>query len=253
MRQQDSSREFVARAMARAKFNRRAIQFLIDFSEADPMALAVDQAALLKFIAGVYEFNFYRSQNIRLHKEPIAKYVSQLATEIQADPEILSFASEPLRDLLAAAADGTDHTIYEPFPPETKLIFLGSSHPHASILWMPEGREQLGRALAGSALQLLQSEEGEMVRRCRRENCRLGPRDKEHLEGQRRIFLANSPRQEYCGRQCSTAASFLRFKEKHEGASVIHATRDDQNAGALKRRKRQRNRAAESSASRVDA
>ena len=240
MQQQDSSREFVARAMARAKFNRRAIQFLIDLSEADEIALAADEAALLNFMAGVYEFGFNRGGNTYIGQQSATEYVRQLAARIQANPEILGLAINVVHALLAAAADDRDVTVNEPFAPDTKLIFLGSRRPHITLVWAPTSDKELAQALAFGTGKVLQSEEGEMVRRCKWDNCRLGPRDKEHPEGQRRIFLANSPRQEYCGRQCSTAASFLRFKEKHEEATAIHAAPGDQNASTPKRSKRRR-------------
>ncbi len=51
------------------------------------------------------------------------------------------------------------------------------------------------------AMQALDSEEGAMVRRCRREACR-------------RIFLAARPTKTFCGRQCANAVSFERHAKK---------------------------------------
>jgi hypothetical protein len=215
MRQQHSSRELVARAIAQAKYERQAIQFLIDLSEADAAALAADETALLNCMTDVYTFGFNRSIDTKKGKQPPLEFVNQLVSQIKADPEVLSLAIEVVGKFLAAAADDKDPpSLILPTP--TGITFIGSSRPHGMFLSIPPGRAHLAQSVGFKACEILVSQEGQWVRRCKWESCRLGPRDKEHPEGQPRIFLAARPIQEYCGRQCSTAASLNRFRQKQK-------------------------------------
>ena len=68
----------------------------------------------------------------------------------------------------------------------------------------PTTPKALAAVFLFSAMRQLDSEQGVMVRRCRRESCR-------------RVFLASRPKQVYCTRQCTLADNFKRYVDR-EGA-----------------------------------
>ena len=153
-----------------------------------------------------------------------------------------------LKDLLVAVADG--QRIKLPTAAASHMVFDG----HALKRFEPLGFEGgLGwRMGAGSlltfrlsaplvsphslavcflfnAMRQLDSEQGIMVRRCQYERCR-------------ELFLANRPKQVYCGRSCVNALNFERHKNKDPQAYRTRhrdsARKSWNSAGARQKRKR---------------
>jgi len=183
-----------------ARFRRLVIEFLIRLSETNPVELAASEQPgdLPNLVYGFYRFGFAMPRD-DLGESP-ADAANRLASDIRADPEKhLRPIIKPVNALLAVAADGAG-TFHWSVQPKTELIFRGKGNGPKAILFTPEGSHALEQSVMFGAIQCLDSEEGRMVRRCKREACR-------------HIFLANRPKQVFCTRKCASAAAFEQYKK----------------------------------------
>jgi hypothetical protein len=83
-----------------------------------------------------------------------------------------------------------------------------------------------------NAMQLLNSEQGMMIRRCTREGCN-------------RIFLAERPKQIYCSRRCASASTLAAYRqeigeEEFKARHRASALKSWHSVGAIRRRKRKK-------------
>ncbi len=201
-------------------FRRECIKFLIEVSETDPGELVSPERPgdVLNFAGRLCQFGLMR---VVVMEELGAK---DLADRIAANPKR---ALDPLitniRSLLDAAADGKVVTFS--IPPRSQLCFDAQPQrvTEQTLKYSPNWRTDRTNHLARTAgcglslprgsslptqlavftfhaMRALDSEEGAMVRRCRRESCR-------------KIFLAERPKQIFCTRKCAGAAAFERYKQ----------------------------------------
>jgi hypothetical protein len=209
-------------AVDSSSWRREVINFLIKIGETDPVVLASSgrPGDVFNFIDDLREFGLGAT----------LIDVQKLATEIAIHPRrTLGKLVEDVRDLLAAAADGKQFIMKLPSRSELKFNatvtrqFEQKLDISASFVsrWFRSSRQLpaldfivLSLAVPQSsswaaqlevfvfnAMRHLDSEEGAMVRRCRREACR-------------KIFLAALSKQIFCTRKCQSTTAFARHKKK---------------------------------------
>jgi hypothetical protein len=176
-------------------FNRAAIGFLIRLSETDPAALLGSERPgdLPNLIADLYRFRLISSVKTEAG-------VKRLADSVRSNAMLLEPLPALVGKLLTAAAD-KQHFEWK-LQPGTKAIFEGTveaTSPGRMILFTPEGPRDFQQAVVMTAMQFLNRDGGDMVRRCARQACK-------------RIFLASRPKQIFCDRPCASAAAFDRYK-----------------------------------------
>jgi hypothetical protein len=210
-----------------AKARRMRIQFLIDLSETDVAALdnLERPGDLLNLVAGLYRYGFISARS----GDP-AREIQRRATEIGADSALLQRCIETIRKLVAAVANKTrfDWTLL----PGTKVILDVARNVGSVGRWghfTPSGPQAIEQAVVTGGMWLLSSEEGELVRRCRRASCG-------------RIFLATRPKQVFCSRKCASASSFESYKrqvgeEEYKAKHRVSALQSWRSLGASRKRK----------------
>src|SRR5215469_5646270 len=169
-----STKPLVSRAKS-LKFRRDGLKFLIRLSEADPTVLASsDQPGdLINLLYGLFRFHFLAPPS-----NP-AEDANRLAGFVRSTPDAFRRLIAHLKELLAAAADGT--TLRRKLLQGTEAVFDGVALKAGGVqesmyLFSPapaqnfwDGFEQ---AVAVSAMRVLAVDEGMMVRRCARESCK---------------------------------------------------------------------------------
>ena len=228
----DNAKEGAERQRARsdrtaaARFRRASIEFLLRFSDTDPVALAGSgqPGDLINLVYNLYRFG-YIGDAVMTYDEAVAE-ARDLADALRAKPERLGLVIEGLKSLLGAAADGGRFEL--PLLPGSKAVFdFVRDGRRTNFLWSPRADRYAGlrQAIIHSALHLLATEEGEMVRRCTRDACQ-------------RIFLAKRPKQIFCTRACASAAVFERYKQTL-GEAEYRAKRREQFAKRQEFKRRQ--------------
>jgi hypothetical protein len=194
---------------ASASERREKIEFLLYLAKVDPVALVESDPPgdlanlawwMVKYCIAPLPFESdgnYEGQNL-------AEMVEKLETWIKSDPKTLGPTIRGVRQLVTAAADGTQ--IMMPLVEGSVTTFQGKEKGGRRVTFgVPRNAGGLGRGWAQTVClnvqNLLDTEEGELVRRCNREQCR-------------EIFLASRPNQEFCSRKCANAVAFERYKEK---------------------------------------
>jgi hypothetical protein len=186
-----------------AQFRRRSLEFLIRLSEANAEILVGSEAPgdLINVVWRFFSFGYLGEKP--LPKAELEAKAQSLVGAIRATPERLTAVVEVLRVVLAKAADGGDFSL--PLTPDSAIrAHFGNGEQRHIFLWSRTGDryEGLRQAVAYSAMTLLNTNEGRMVRRCARQpQCQ-------------RIFLATRPKQVFCGRPCASAAAFENYRSR---------------------------------------
>jgi hypothetical protein len=220
----------VARASSRTR--RELVAFLIGLGErnpAAPIALAERPGDALNLAQDLMRFGLIAG----LQHHP-GLTTETIAARIAAHPgRTLGPIICEVRKLLAAVADGETYRIGAPrnatltFDGHALKIFesvgfrgrqawrMGAGsigNPLTFALTLPP--EKLWSSLAAvfvfTAMRALDSEQGVMVRRCRREACP-------------KIFLAALPKQVYCSRRCNGAVAAKTHRDKVPDYHTEHA------------------------------
>jgi hypothetical protein len=186
---------------------RHRIEFLFRLADTDLGTLALpEHAGDLKSLA--YVFFIHALQKPSHELAPSEKLfptdaAETFSREVEANPSMLRPAIDAVRRLLAAQADQKD--LDEPMPPVTRRYYLGTrkagERMNIHTPDMPDLGERLGHLVWLLAARRLDSDEGDLVHRCKRDACR-------------KVFFANRPNQEFCSPQCGNAAAFQRHKAK---------------------------------------
>jgi hypothetical protein len=190
----------------------RRIAFLFQLVNSDPVALVEAEKTgtqpgdLTNLAYGLLMFGLLpppRDKKGAYVKEIPREYADEVLAWIRANPARLRPTIDGVRKLLEAAADGLD--IEEIILPGTRVAFFGSRPAGSRASFGTPVTDDAGKGLAQlvwlTVHRLLDSEEGELVRRCKREACRC-------------IFLASRLNQEFCSRKCANAIAFERYKAK---------------------------------------
>ena len=229
----DKRREMLARAfsapvMARAAADnrRKLVKFLLRLSTLDPQAPVVSPGLAGELCGfGLMSALRYKS----FHLQP-------LEARLAARPrQTLGPLIRETRKLLAAVADGERYRLAMPrgagvalSADALKLLddregYQGAfgyriasagraTNPFTLAVVVP--KRQIWTSLAAvfifNAMRALDSETGVMVRRCRREGCR-------------EIFLANRPKQIFCGILCAQNVASARYRREHPEQRARHA------------------------------
>jgi hypothetical protein len=205
------------KAVDGARLRRDALAFLLRLAETDPaMLTSPDRPGdVLNFANDLLRFGLWPASVGQKDLQ------DGLADLIKADPKrTLDPLIAQIKSLLEAAADGKDATLE--LPAGAKILFNAAllkeveqqTGRPAPLVWrmippfwmfslgVPDDASLSSRfaVFVFNAMRQLDSEEGSMVRRCRRDLCR-------------KLFLATRPKQIFCTRKCAGAVAFDRYKE----------------------------------------
>lgn len=228
-REQESERQRGrSNPKAANRFRRDSIEFLIRLSETDPVVLAASgqPGDLINLVWNFYRFRYLG--DAAMTRDHAVAQARDLGDALRAEPERLRLVINAVKSLLAHAADGGRFEL--PLLPGTKAVAnFTRAGRRTHFLWSPKGNryeEGLRQAVIYGALNLLDTEESGMVRRCARKPCG-------------RVFLAARPKQIFCGRRCVNAVVFERYKQKL-GAEAYRAKHRETARHSKKVRKQRR-------------